>query len=318
MTAGGSVTGAQWPSRLSVLLLLLCGLYGGYRAVRLAITDDEVALLNCIHQTGYGRLFWAENWNAQAQFLNALLAKPCVELLPLNEVTASRLPSLVGLALFLWGVWRIGLVFPTGTTRVLITLALVSNAFLLDFFSVSRGYGLAVGFTVLSLSFLLHASMLTTTGDARARPQAACSLWLGFGAALSNMAFGYFYAALLAAILWLSWSKRVKICWWISTILLGVFYVPRVLVTPSQNLFLYGGNIGFVHDTVGSLVRSSFYDRPIPSELGQLVAGALALFVLLLACWSYRQRFHAAFILSVLSVLVAVLCTVANKLWGIR
>ncbi|HUI06511.1 MAG TPA: hypothetical protein VL486_05845 [Verrucomicrobiae bacterium] len=303
---------------MSLLLLLLCGFYGGYRALRLAITDDEVDMLNCIHQTGYAHLFWAENWNAQAQFLNALLAKPCVELLPLSEITANRLPSLVGLTLFLWGVWRIGLMFPTGTARALVTLALVSNAFLLDFFSVSRGYGLAVGLTVLSLSCLLQASALTTTGDVYARRQAATSLWLGFGAALSNMAFGYFYAALLAGIFWLCWSRGVKIRWWASTVLLGVFYVPRVLVAPSQNLFRYGGNIGFVHDTVGSLVRSSFYDRSVSAGLVRLVSGVLALLVSLLAYWSYRQRIHRAFITGVLCILVAILSTVANKLWGIR
>jgi hypothetical protein len=200
-------------------------------------------MLTCVRQTGYARLFWADDWNAQAQFLNALLAKPCVELLPLNEIVASRLPSLLGLALFLWGVWRIGLEFPTGLTRILITLALLSNAYMLDYFGLSRGYGLAVAFTVLSLSFLMQASMVKSAGDESAGRQAATSLWLACGAALSNMAFGYFYAVSVAVVLWLSWSNCLKVRWWISTLVLGVFYVPRVLVTPSQWPFSMGGDI---------------------------------------------------------------------------
>ena len=275
-------------------------------------------MLTCVRQIGYARLFWADDWNAQAQFLNALLAKPCVEFLPLNEIVASRLPSLLGLALFLWGVWRIGLEFPTGPTRVLITLALLSNAYLLDFFGLSRGYGLALGFTVASLSFLMQASMVKSAGDESARRQAGTSLWLACGAALSNMAFGYFYAVSVAVVLWLSWSNRLKVRWWISAMLMGVFYVPRVLVTPSQIPFSWGGDIGFVHDTVGSLIRASFYDWSVSAGLVTFVSGGLALLVLVLAYWSHREHIRAAFILSMLGILVAALCMAAHELRGVK
>ena len=301
MTTGRPILLGRWPTRVVILLLLLCGLYGIYRAVHLAIVSDETGTLASIHQIGYARLFsGADDWNAQTQFLNALLAKPCVELLPLNEIVASRLPSLLGLALFLWGVWRIGLEFPTGATRVLITLALLSNAFLLDFFGLSRGYGLAIGFTVLSLSFLMAASSGQSAVEGSARRQAGTALWLAFAAALSNMAFAYLYAAVLAVILWLSWSNRLKVRWWVSMFLLGMFYMRRVLETRRHNLLYFGGDIGFVHDTVGSLVRASFYDWSVSARLVQLVSGGLALLVLLLAYWSYRERIRAAFALSTL------------------
>jgi hypothetical protein len=318
MTTAWPILRARWPTRFVILLLLLCGFYSTYRAVHLAITSDEVNLLTCVHQTGYARLFLGDGWDSQAQFLNALLAKPCVEFLPLNEIVASRLPSLLGLALFLWGVWRIGLEFPTGPTRVLITLALLSNAYLLDFFGLSRGYGLALGFTVASLSFLMQASMVKSAGDESARRQAGTSLWLACGAALSNMAFGYFYAVSVAVVLWLSWSNRLKVRWWISAMLMGVFYVPRVLVTPSQIPFSWGGDIGFVHDTVGSLIRASFYDWSVSAGLVTFVSGGLALLVLVLAYWSHREHIRAAFTLSVLGALVAVLCTAAYELRGVK
>ena len=318
MTTARPILRARWPTRFVILLLLLCGFYSTYRAVHLAITSDEVNLLTCVHQTGYARLFLGDGWDSQAQFLNALLAKPCVEFLPLNEIVASRLPSLLGLALFLWGVWRIGLEFPTGPTRVLITLALLSNAYLLDFFGLSRGYGLALGFTVVSLSFLMQASMVKSAGDESARRQAAASLWLAFGSALSNMGFLYFYVALLAVIIWLSWSNRLKVRWWISAMLLGVFYVHRILVTRSQNLLYFGGDIGFVHDTAGSLMRASFYDWSVSAGLVTFVSGGLALLVLVLAYWSHREHIRAAFTLSVLGILVAALCVAVHRLWGVK
>ena len=311
---------AQWPVGLVILLLLLCLFYGSYRAFHLAITNDELQTLTCAHRPGYAHLILADDWSSQAQFLNSLLAKPCVNFLPLNETVASRLPSLVGLLLFLWGVWRIGTQFPTGLTRVLITLALLSNAYVLDYFGLSRGYGLALGFTGLSLSYLMQASMVKSAGDRSARRQAAAALWLAFGSALSNMGFLYFYVAILAVIFWQSWRNHLRVnwSWWSSPVLLGIFYVPRVLMARSQNALYLGGDVGFIHDTVGSLVRSTFYDLAIPTWLTGLLSAALTVLVCLLACWSHRERLHAAFALSVVTILVAALYITAHEVWDVK
>jgi len=84
--------------------------------------------LTCAHQTGYAQLFLGGDWNSQAHFLNALLAKPCVQLLPVDEIQASRFaqPSRSGLVFV--GCLEDWVGFPSGPTRVLITLALLSNA----------------------------------------------------------------------------------------------------------------------------------------------------------------------------------------------
>jgi hypothetical protein len=149
-------SGSSPAGRFVLLLLAVCFCYVTYRALHLELTSDETELLSSIHRYHYRDLVLAVDWNSQVHFLNAVMAKPCVEFLPLNEIVASRVPSLFGLLLFLWGVWKVGTLFPTGRTWALITLALVSNAFLLDYLALSRGYGLALGFCVLSLSFLLE------------------------------------------------------------------------------------------------------------------------------------------------------------------
>jgi hypothetical protein len=285
----------------------------GYRSVHLSIVDDEVATLASVHQKGYVRLLLAKDQNARAHFLNAVLVKACVGLLPFNEIVISRLPSLLGLALFLWGVWRIGLMFPTGVTRVLITVALLSNAFLLDFFSISRGYGLATGFTVLSLSYLLEASVVKSAGDRSPQQQTAISLWLAVGAALSNGAFLHFYVVLLGAALWLNWRNCLKASCLGSVLVVSAFYVPRVLLARGQDE-LWGGDVGFVHDTVSSLVRCSFYDSPISTQLTGRLATAIALLVLLLACWSRCERIRSGFILSMMCLLAAAASFMAHLL----
>ena len=318
MTAHAPILSSRWPTRFVVLLLALCALYASYRAVHLAIIGDEVDATASAHQESYWQLVRGDNWNSQGHLLNTLLAKPCVEFLPFNEIVAGRIPSLLGLAFFLWGVWRIGAGIPSGTTRVLLTLALLSNAFLLDFFGLNRGYGLALGFTLLALSFLIHTGAVQPPGGRSARRTASLSLWLAFGAALSNMAFVYFYAALLAVLLWLGWRERLRIRWWISALLLVLVYVPRVLGARHQNFLVFGGDTGFVHDTIGSLVRCSFYDRSVSATLVGVVSTALALLVCLLAYWSHREQIRSGFLLSLLGILVAAICTATNVLLGVK
>ena len=321
MTTGKPMFVARWSTGLVVLLLLLCGFYASYRAVHLAVVNDEAGLLDRARQTSYIHLVVANDWHdweSQAHFLATLLAKPCIEFVPLNEITASRLPSLLGLALFLWGVWRIGKEFSSGGMRVLITLALLSNAFLLDFFSLARGYGLAAGFTVLSLSFLMQVGTNRSASDESARWPAGAALWLAFGAALSNMGFLYFYVAVLGVVIWLTWRERLWVAWAGSSLILGVFYLHRIAQARGQNLLYFGGDVGFVHDTMGSLIRATAYDRSVSAGLVQGWAGALALLVLVLAYWSYRQRIHAAAVLCALGMLIAGLCMIGHRLWGVR
>jgi hypothetical protein len=285
-----------------------------YRALHLELTSDEFDVLNSVHQNGYRDLLLAADRNSQVHFLNALLTKLCIEVMPGNEIVAGRIPSLLGLLLFLWGVWKVGTLFPTGLTRVLITMALISNAFLLDYLALCRGYGLAVGFGMLSLSFLLDACLLPLEHDQAARKQAVRSLWLAFGSAISSMAFLYLYASILAALLWLIWRRCFKLGFHVgcSTAILGAFYLPRVLATARGGTLFWGGDRGFVHDTVGSLVRTTLYDVAAPGWLIELISVVIAVLVIFLMYRSYRESINGALLLSSMTVLIAGFCVAAH------
>ncbi|HVM62251.1 MAG TPA: hypothetical protein VMV72_15430 [Verrucomicrobiae bacterium] len=309
---------ARWLTPFVLLLLACCALYVSYRTVRLEITTDEIDAMHSARTESYGALLLGRDWNSQAHFLNVLLAKPCLQWLPLNEIVANRLPSLLGLGLFLWGVWRIGVRFPTAITRLLVTLALVSNPFVLDYLGLSRGYGLGLGFTMLSLSFLLQACSAPAIDDASARRSVNLSLWLAFGAALSTMAFVHFYVVLLVAVLWLTRGKGLRLFGWSSAVALGVFYFRRVSVTRSENQLYFGGDVGFVHDTVGSLVRCSFYDPQLSARLVEWVAVVMASLALILAGWSYRERIRAGFALSLIGLGAALVSFSAHALLEVK
>ncbi|HVM60727.1 MAG TPA: hypothetical protein VMV72_07655 [Verrucomicrobiae bacterium] len=318
MTSNRSSSLARWLTPFVLLLLACCALYVSYRTVRLEITTDEIDAMHSARTESYGALLLGRDWNSQAHFLNVLLAKPCLQWLPLNEIVANRLPSLLGLALFLWGVWRIGVRFPTAITRLLVTLALLSNPFVLDYLGLSRGYGLGLGFTMLSLSFLLEACSAPAIDDASARRSVNLSLWLAFGAALSTMAFMHFYVVMLLAVLWLTRGKGLKLLGWSSAVALGVFYFRRVAVTRSENQLYFGGDVGFVHDTVGSLVRCSFYDPQLSARLVEWVAVVMASLALILAGWSYRERIRAGFALSLIGIGAALVSFSAHALLEVK
>ncbi|HUI06911.1 MAG TPA: MORN repeat-containing protein [Verrucomicrobiae bacterium] len=212
---------SKWPTPLVIVPLALCLFYGGYRAVRLAITNDENATVAVTHYT-YGQIL-AGSYKAGSykeavlpkdvvslHFLATLLAKPCVQLLPVDEVTAARIPALLGLALYCWGVWRVVRLFPSPVSQVVIAVVLLSNSYLLDFFSIARGYGLAIGLTMLSLSYLPKAP----------------AVWIAALTPLAHTCFVVFYIAILATIAWLG-RRRVRI--WVhcllSTCLMGALYL---------------------------------------------------------------------------------------------
>ena len=208
--------------------------------------------------------------------------------------------------------------FLTAADRPLVTLALLSNAFLLDYFGLARGYGLGLGFTLLSLSWFLHASQIAATDKETTRRPATISLWLAFGAALSTMAFVYFYAALLVTILWLIWRKELKASWWASAFVLAIFYVRRILVTRAENQLYFGGDVGFVHDTVNSLVRVTFYDLSASDGFVRWVSGAVVLLVLAVAYWSHRERIRAGFHLGLLGISATLVYVGAHELLNVK
>src|SRR5262249_21108054 len=118
-----------------------------------------------------------------------------------NTELSLRLPTLFGYLLYLGGgVWllmRLQNVWLSIAGFLLLNL----NPFLLDFFFLSRGYGLALGFLMLSLALFTNAYLHKTKPD--------FILYL-FGSAaagglavLANFAFLDFYAPLLAACVWL-------------------------------------------------------------------------------------------------------------------
>ncbi|MFI5180302.1 MAG: hypothetical protein ACHQPI_02800 [Thermoanaerobaculia bacterium] len=180
-----------------VLAVLSAGAlsYATIRAIRIPIVHDE-AITHLLFVAGR----WAGSLDPRAPFpennhyLNSVLSAAAWKTFGGRELSL-RLPSLLAYVLFLASTARLSLRQTRGPLIVAAFLLLNANPFVMEFFSLSRGYGLGLAFLAAGVSLLVSALE---------RPRkAAVAASLGifcFGlAALSHLSFLLPLAAGVAA-----------------------------------------------------------------------------------------------------------------------
>lgn len=270
------------PRRLTWVLLFACSAAllaaSAYRAATYPFTGDE--------SLSFAGFSWAPIWadDANNHLLNTWLMRGCSALLGNSELSL-RLPNLFAHLIYLASVLALLRRFGHAALRLSGFALFNLNPFLLDFFSLARGYGLALAFTAASLCALARAFELKREGR-------GFGLFVHLAAAagalavLSNYAFLNFFLPLLLVCTWLLLASagrrrpsRDRLA--VSTALLAAY--GGVLAFVLSELFrlrhigaLYaGGREGFVRDTLGSLARASLYSVPY-TRVGE---GAVAAFV---------------------------------------
>lgn len=142
-----------------------------------------------------------------------------------------RLPSLLSLVVYLWYSWRITARW-AGTDWMALAgfIFFISNRYLLDFFSLARGYALAVTMMVVSLYYL---------GRYLEKPALKWLIWNITGAALAvlaNFTMLPYLAGLCVLLLgfWIFEWKNIKQflphIWWHPGLLLLSYTVVAFLI----------------------------------------------------------------------------------------
>jgi hypothetical protein len=276
-------TRARTPAQLAVLFifagcsLLLLG-SSVYRAATLVFGHDESVSFAIITSNRFVR-------TANHHLLNTVLMRWSAALFGTHEL-ALRLPNVAAHALYLAVSVGIAMRFREPLQQILTFVLLNCNLFLAEYFFSARGYGLAAAWQLVSLFFLLHA------WDARG-PGRTRDIYLALGAGslsvLSNFAFLNFYLPLILGCGWLlvaslpqEFSLHRRLARALPFLALsGLFlaYVVRKLLKLREDGQLYfGGDSGFIADTIGSLVRCSFAQGRVSEGV---VAGTAALVVAL-------------------------------------
>jgi hypothetical protein len=160
--------------------------YAVLRAARAPITFDEAATQLTYLSSGVFAVF--DLRSANNHFLYTLLARLTGIFAGSGEL-GLRLPSLLGYLLYLGFSWAILKRFFGRFLALAGFLLLNLNPFVLEFFSLGRGYGLALGFEMAAMySYLVFLDSNRRARDAGNRALAA-SLLLALVSALANLSF---------------------------------------------------------------------------------------------------------------------------------
>lgn len=270
--------------RLYAIISLALLAYTIARAWRLAFVHDEAVtyLLYLLP----GRFALLDCYDANNHFLNTILMFLTSLIFGSGEFSL-RLPNLAAHAVYLLATFALVRnrfrVLPGLCAFLLLNL----NPFVLDFFSLARGYGLALAFTMLGLVFFFRAVRAPwpdTTNLLR-------SFWCAGLAAFANFTFLNNLVALIGVYLWLDFLavrkqnapvpllqvlRRTRF-FYKHILLMLIVFVPLLLCLRRAGALYYGGRTGFWTDTVGSLIQASAYGCSYPAAFTVACIVALAL-----------------------------------------
>lgn len=186
--------------RIFLLLAALVLLYVALRAVVVPITHDEARTFFVYVQTG-SFLPYLSHWDAGNHFLCTALAWVSYSLFGMAP-WALRLFSVLAFVLYAWYVREAGSLIPDRLARWCAWIALLTLPWVIEFFALFRGYGLAMAFWMMALVHLLRFVQEQRLRDL---------VWLLLAMTLSSFAsltMLVLNAGILAALLPLIWNAR--------------------------------------------------------------------------------------------------------------
>ena len=233
-----------------------------FKIFEVPITHDEVPTTIFYSRFSVWEIMMYPDNIPNNHILNTLLTKCCILLFG-KEQWAVRLTNLLSFILFSWGVFRI---LKSNLKResfyFLPSALLFVNPYLLDFFGLSRGYGLSTAILIFSMSYLISGFSL----------QKKKHIWIAFFSAILAS-----YANFTLLIFWFSVSvfvlyyflksgnslrgkiKPVLTTGLISLLYLALIYTPLKKIQ-STNEFQFWTSRGFYDETIGSLVNNWRYN----------------------------------------------------------
>lgn len=227
------------------------------KGLTIPITHDESGqILYYAQMSLYDILTYASPWPTNHIF-NSLLIKLATFIGGISQLTG-RLPNFLLFLVFYWYTvrWAV-LFFKHQIVGLLVTIALlVFNPYLFDFFSLARGYGMALSFQLMALYHLYKFLKDGVETDAMLLHIAL------FFMVLSNFSWLPLWAAIeLVLFLFNVWHKKWKsiVYQFVGVLFVIGFSAMPVMVMNSTNQFVYWESTGIVHDTLLPLWQHFMY-----------------------------------------------------------
>lgn len=224
--------------------------YVALRAMRVPVVHDEAMTFFLFVEPGRFLPFLS-HWDAGNHLLGTALGWLSYSVFGMNA-WALRLPSVLAFILFAWYGWRWGVKLQVPLVRWCFWAAWLLMPFLLDFFSLFRGYGLAMAFWAMPLY-----ELCALLENASAKRLTAVLLATAL-ATFSSLSLLTLWAAVLAAtaLVILRGSLPLKaIAAWILLGLAPFLFAAVYVHELSQHGNLYYGVSGILDGTVPSLLN---------------------------------------------------------------
>ncbi len=265
----------------SSALALGCWVYTLFRAMRLAITHDEALSYLIFSYRPLEELLKPEiiGMSANNHLLNTLLTHCCVDQFGATEI-AMRIPTLCGAACYFLACVLIAHGLFRGVAAVCACVLLLANPYVLDFMPLARGYSLALGLSMLGVWLLLQR---IKRNENNVRPGLTLSFLsaLLFGLApFANLAYLNLFLAACCCLLGIEYLYGIRtipmgmpgrrsaiskhllrtVALFVpsAAALLLVYWRPVALLRHNKQFF-FGGEQGFVRDTMTSLLHNWLY-----------------------------------------------------------
>ena len=271
------------PSRERLLFLLLAALAGLYVVLRAALVPwvhDECASLYWFVERGEF-LPWKAHWDANNHVLSSAIGTAVYRVAGLGQF-ASRIGSVLAFVAYAWAIYHLGRRLQEPLIRWCLWVALLACPFVIEFFSLFRGYGLELAFWLVALEGLLR---LVSAWRTRDLVITLAALFLANAAVLALLPIWALIVAALTFIFlrrWRSLTMGARVGQSIGLVLLGL--APLIvgaliaLALRERGLLYHGSTDGFRAVTVSSLLHYTFAAEGL---FAHLLVGALAVLALL-------------------------------------
>lgn len=236
---------------------------------------------------------------ANNHWLNTWTAYPFYLLFGESEF-ALRFPNLLIFALYLVYCFKWAIKFKNFEVQFLTVVLLTAFPFMLDFFSMMRGYGMSFSF---ALAALYH--LVALAEDREDKKQVEKALYFSLLAVLANFTMLIFYCAVvcMVGILLLQQYKKELFTVHFKKIILRplvinavvLYYVLNwVLFLKSQGQLYYGSEGSFLMGTVQSLAMVFFYKDRIEKGTTYMplvdISSVILIVLVLYSFWRYKSN----------------------------
>lgn len=296
--------------------------YVAIRAVKLSLVHDE-----CLsHTMVLGIDYWRSTANHHV--LNTFMMEVSAQIFGQSE-WALRLPNVLSFLLYLLSCFLITRLIKHPKLQLFCAGFLVLHPFMLDFFSLARGYGISLGFMSMSLYFLLRRSIKPETFGEWITDY-AWAIVMGALAILANLAMINYFIAMIGVFaltyLRLVQKKAIRKVWMhlAALVTFSFSFIPIILggdrlLHLSREDELYIGEPNLL-SSIQSFTDSILYVFNVPSWIPYVLqATVLILFALITISLLYKRVFSSRLATTTLVVyLIAIGLILENLIFSVN